>query len=83
MVVLYGILFRSISDDVYLIPLLKVAAQGQLGKIADAASNVNLLQEQFPDILANLRMYLNTFILDKSLIDGIIQGVRKAGLIIG
>lgn len=71
------------SDDVYLIPLLKVAAQGQLGKIADAASNVNLLQEQFPDILANLRMYLNTFILDKSLIDGIIQGVRKAGLIIG
>jgi hypothetical protein len=70
------------SDDVYLVPLLKVAVKGKLNRIADATLEVNLLQEQFPEILSNLKMYLSTFILDESLIDEIIHGAKKAGLII-
>ena len=70
------------SNDVYLIPLLTVAAKGQLGLISNAQTEVNLLNENFSEILSSLKIYLNTFILDETLIDEIIHGAKKAGVII-
>ena len=70
------------SEDVYLIPLLSVAVKGQLGMIADAQLEAEVLQQHFSQILSNLKMYLSAFILDASLVDEIISGVRKAGLTI-
>ncbi|MDW5290595.1 hypothetical protein [Formosa sp. PL04] len=70
------------SDNVYLIPLLNAAAKGQLGAIDDAQSEVHLLNEKFSDILSQLKTYLSTFILDESLIDEIINGAKKSGLLI-
>ena len=70
----------NVSDDVYLVPLLSVAAKGKLGLITEAKTDVMLLNEKFPEILSNLKMYLGTFILDASLIDEIINGAQKAGL---
>ena len=68
------------SEDVYLVPLLKMAAKGQLGMIVEAQAEASHLNETFPDILSNLKMYLKTFLLDEALIDKIILGARKTGL---
>ena len=68
------------SEDVYLIPLLTVAVKGQLGLISNAKTEVKLLHENFPEIIANLKIYLGLIILDESLVDKIIQGAKKAGL---
>lgn len=72
----------NVSEDVYLVPLLSVAAKGQLDIINDAQPEVVLLNEKFPEILSNLKFYLNTFILDEALIDEIIIGAKKAGVTI-
>lgn len=68
------------SDDVFLSPLLKVAAQGQLGLIAEAKADVNQLEQNFKDILPVLREQLGTFLLDEVLVDNIIEGAKMAGL---
>ncbi|GGG47349.1 tetratricopeptide repeat protein [Bizionia arctica] len=68
------------SEDVYVIPLLMVAVKGQLGMVLEARVEINILNKKFPEILANLGMYLNSFILDRSLVEEIILGLKKAGL---
>jgi tetratricopeptide (TPR) repeat protein len=70
------------SEDVYLVPLFALACKGELGITADAQTEVVLLTEKFPEILADLKIYLSTFLLDESLINEIIRGTKKAGLII-
>ena len=72
----------SASEDVYLIPLLMTAAKGQLNMIVDAQTEVSRLNEKFPDIIASLKIYLSAFMLDEHLIDEIINGAKKAGVII-
>ena len=67
-------------EDVYLIPLLTTAAKGQLGMITDAQTDVSLLNERFPEIVANLEVYLGSFVLDTTLVEEIIIGAKKAGV---
>ena len=67
-------------EDVYLIPLLTAAAKGQLGMITDAEAEVKILNERFPEIVANLEVYLGSFVLDTTLVDEIIIGAKKAGV---
>ncbi len=64
--------------DVFLDPLTKAAAKAQLGLTSEALHDVKTLYIKFPDILADLSTYLNTFLLDSSLIEEIIHGVKKA-----
>lgn len=68
------------SDDVFLSPLLKIAAMGHLGLIAEAKTDVSQLEQNFHEILSELRIPLGNFILDKQLIENIIDGAKKAGL---
>ena len=66
--------------DVYLDPLTKAIAKAQLGMYEDAQKDVRLLNENFPAIINNLTETLETFMLDKSMIEQIIEGAKKAGL---
>ncbi|GGG47244.1 tetratricopeptide repeat protein [Bizionia arctica] len=68
------------SEDVYIIPLLIAAAKGQLGLILDSKPEVALLNEKFPEILANLKLYLSSFLLDETLVDNIIFSAKKTGV---
>jgi len=68
------------SDDVFLRPLLKTAAMGQLGLLAEAQAEINILKQQFQQILPNLKTHLCTFLLDDALAGHIMEGAKKAGL---
>jgi TolB-like protein/Tfp pilus assembly protein PilF len=66
--------------DVFLDPLTKAAAKGQLGKYDEAQGDVKLLNEKFSEIMAKIHATLDAFLLDKPLIDAIIEGAKKAGV---
>lgn len=66
--------------DVFLDPLTKAAAKGQLGKIDEANENITLLHKKFSEKIENLYPILNAFILDKPLIKKIIEGAKMTGL---
>jgi len=68
------------AGDVYYDPLTKIAAKGQLGLLSNTQNEIETLTKDFSHIVANLKMYLNTMILDDTLTDEIIAGARKAGL---
>jgi len=68
------------TTDVFLDPLIKVAAKGQMGLIAEAQTEIQKLSLQFDEIMADLNTHLNTFLLDNDLVDKIIDGTKKAGL---
>lgn len=68
--------------DVFIDPLTKAAAKGQLGLNAEAKGDVKLLNGNFSGIMSNLYATLDAFLLDKSLIDEIILGAKKAGFTI-
>jgi TolB-like protein len=64
------------ATDVFLDPLTKAVSKAQLGMTTDALSDLNVLKQSYPEIMNNLNMYLNTFLLDTTLIDDIIQVVK-------
>ena len=66
--------------DVFLDPLTKAAAKGQLGMYDEAQGDVKLLNEKFSEIMAKIHATLDAFLLDKPLIDAIIEGAKKAGV---
>jgi TolB-like protein/Tfp pilus assembly protein PilF len=68
------------SEDVFLDPLLMAAAKGQLGLISEAKEEIQLLNEKFQPILADININLESFVLDRNLIDNIVKGVKLAGL---
>ncbi len=68
------------SDDVFLKPLLIAAALGQLGLKAEAQAEIEILKQQFQEIIPNMKMHLGTLLLDDELINAIIKGIKKAGL---
>lgn len=70
----------DVSEDVFLDPLLKVAAMGQLGLLLEAQLSVQRINENFSQIMNNLEATLSTFLLDKVIIEEIIQGAKKAGV---
>lgn len=66
--------------DAFLDPLSKAAAKAQLGMYKEAQEDVTLLNEKFSGIMSNLYATLDAFLLDKSLVKEIIEGVKKAGI---
>jgi len=66
--------------DVFLDPLTKAAAKGQLGLHDEAQDDISLLNEKFSEIISTLYASLDAFLLDKPLIDEIIDGAKKVGL---
>ncbi len=66
--------------DVYLDPLTKAAAKGQLGLHDEAQDDIRQLNEKFSEIMSTLYASLDAFLLDKTLIDQIMEGAKKAGL---
>jgi hypothetical protein len=52
----------------------------QLNRIPDAEAEVKILNERFPEIVANLEVYLGSFVLDTTLVEEIIIGAKKAGV---
>ncbi len=66
--------------DVFLDPFTKAAAKGKLGKRDEAQDDVSLLNEKFSEIMTKIYKTLDAFLLDKPLIDKIIEGAKKAGV---
>lgn len=66
------------AGDVYLGPLTRAVSKAQLGYTIQAHTDIKVLEENYPKILGNLSVYLNTFLLDTSMVNGIIDGVKKA-----
>jgi TolB-like protein/Tfp pilus assembly protein PilF len=66
------------AKDVYMDPLSKAIIKAQLGMLASSKADMHTFKEQYPDILNNLEMYLNTFLIDTSMVDKIMQGFTKA-----
>jgi TolB-like protein/Tfp pilus assembly protein PilF len=62
--------------------LLKVASLGQLGRMEEAKKYMAQLQELETPQLTLRKSYIGRFILDEDLIDKIVSGVEKAGLMI-
>ena len=63
--------------DVFFDPLTKATAKWQLGMTKEALSDVGTLREKFPNIMDNLKMYLNMFLLDTSIINEIIESIKE------
>ena len=69
--------------DVFIDPLVKAAAKAQLGLLDEAKDDIRLLNAKFPVIMSSLYPTLDAFLLDKPLVDQIIDGAKKAGVRIG
>lgn len=69
--------------DVYLDPLTKAIAKAQLGMQDEAQEDVRRLNENFSEIMTNLHANLDSFLLDKTLVKELMEGVEKAGVNVG
>jgi TolB-like protein len=61
-------------------PLLRAAVLGQLGREAEAGAAVSELLEMVPDFQSRARDLTHRPILSESIVDGLLDGLRKAGL---
>jgi len=71
--------------DMPLIPwvnLIKAASMAHLGKLDQAKKEIEILLVLKPDITILGRPYMDSFLLDESLVDNIIAGLEKIGLVI-
>ena len=68
------------SEDVVLLPLLKLAAMGPLEMFLEAKPEIDILNTKFKLIVSHLKDHLESFLLDTNLVDAIISGAIKAGL---
>ena len=66
--------------ELYLDPIMRAAALGQLGRSDEASRAVNQLLELDPDFASRGRSMINRYVKVDSLVDKIIEGLRKAGL---
>ncbi|MCX7551263.1 tetratricopeptide repeat protein [Xanthomarina sp. F2636L] len=66
--------------DVFVASLTKASAKAQLGLLKEAQEDVKILNKEFSEIMKNLYPTLEAFLLDKSLVNNIIQGAKKAGV---
>jgi adenylate cyclase len=64
----------------YLDPLMRAAALGQLGRQIEAGKAVDQLLELEPDFAIRGRQLIGRYVKVDHLIDAIIEGLRKAGL---
>ena len=66
--------------ELYLDPVIRAAALGQLGRSDEANRAVNQLLELDPDFASRGRSMINRYVKVDSLVDKIIEGLCKAGL---
>jgi adenylate cyclase len=66
------------ATDVYLVDLIKIVLLTRLGLPKDAAYHLNTLEENYSFVASHLKTHLSNFLLDKTLIDQILDGVREA-----
>jgi adenylate cyclase len=64
-------------------PLLRAAALGQMGKKAEAGKATAELLQLRPDFAASARRLIGYYVKTASLVDALLDGLRKAGLAIG
>jgi adenylate cyclase len=69
--------------ELYLDPMMRAAALGQMGKHNDAKFAVEQLLKLRPDFSAHGRWLISRYVKVDALIDSIIEGLRKAGLKMG
>jgi tetratricopeptide (TPR) repeat protein len=62
--------------------LIKAASMAQLGKLDQAKKEIEMLLVLKPDIAVLGRPYIGSFILDENLVDNIIAGLEKVGLVV-
>ena len=62
--------------------LLRAASLAQLGRMEEAKMEIEMLLVLKPDITVFSKPYIGSFILDESLVDKIVSGLEKTGLII-
>jgi adenylate cyclase len=67
--------------DLYLDPMMRAAALGQLGRAHEARTAVGQLLKLDPDFANGGRRLINNYVKVDDLIDMIIEGLRKAGLV--
>ena len=66
--------------ELYLDPMMRAAALGQLGRHNEAQTAVDQLLELEPDFTSRGRWLVNRYVKVDTLIDSIFEGLRKAGL---
>jgi len=66
--------------EIYLDPMMRAAALGQLGRLDEANAAMNQLLKLVPDFATSGRGVIGLYVKVDSLIDTIIAGLRKAGL---
>jgi adenylate cyclase len=66
--------------EIYLDPMMRAAALGQLGRQNEAKAAVAQLLKLVPDFATRGRWIINRYVKVDALIDKVIEGLRKAGL---
>lgn len=66
--------------ELYLDPMIRAAALGQLGRLRDANTAIDQLLKSDPDFLNQGRRLLGRYVKVAGLIEKIFDGLRKAGL---
>ncbi len=66
--------------EIYLDPMMRAAALGQLGRQNEAKSAVGQLLKLEPDFATRGRWIINRYVKVNALIDKVIEGLQKAGL---
>ena len=66
--------------EIYLDPMMRAAALGQLGRQNEAKTAVGQLLKLEPDFATRGRWIINRYVKVDALIDKVIEGLRKAGL---
>ena len=66
--------------EIYLDPVMRAAALGQLGRQDEANNAASQLLEMVPDFAPRSRAMISRYVKVDSLVDKVIEGLRKAGL---
>ncbi len=66
--------------ELYLDPMMRAAALGQMGKTSEAGKALRELLELEPVFVYRGRQRVNRYVKVNSLIDKIFEGLQKAGL---
>jgi tetratricopeptide (TPR) repeat protein len=61
-------------------PLLRGACLGQLQRLEEATQQISQLLEMKPDFKEKARMLIHRYVKEDSLVDHLIEGLKKAGL---
>lgn len=60
--------------------MLRIAVLGQLGRIEEARSGIDLLIQLKPDFEETAAYLISRFVKEEELVENVMEGIRKAGL---